>query len=194
MMKVICSRYLPSLWKTGRRYFLRLFNARARRVLAKAISKRYSKQLNANRKPEGIYKGGSTMPYYQKLGEIPRKHHIWFHRNGAAPTYKNEGIAYEHVFTTEGFNEAYSICYHLRPPTRVRNVELLECKELKKVTDSPLRHHHLKTATIPRRGDLYRGRIPILFNQDMVASRLRPEKTYTDFEYYKNGGADEIIF
>ncbi len=23
------------------------------------------------------------MPYYQKLGEIPRKHHIWFHRNGA---------------------------------------------------------------------------------------------------------------
>ena len=26
------------------------------------------------------------MPYYQKLGEMPRKHHIWFHRNGAAPT------------------------------------------------------------------------------------------------------------
>ena len=26
------------------------------------------------------------MPYYQRLGEIPRKHHIWFHRNGAAPT------------------------------------------------------------------------------------------------------------
>ena len=32
------------------------------------------------------------MPYYQKLGEIPRKHHIWFHRNGAGPGYKNEGI------------------------------------------------------------------------------------------------------
>ena len=60
------------------------------------------------------------MPYYQKLGEIPRKHHIWFHRNGAAPTYKNEGIAYEHVFTTQGFDEAYSIMYHLRPPTRVQ--------------------------------------------------------------------------
>ena len=35
------------------------------------------------------------MPYYHKLGQIPRKHHIWFHRNGAAPSYKNEGIAYE---------------------------------------------------------------------------------------------------
>jgi len=135
------------------------------------------------------------MPFYQKMGEVPRKHHIWFHRNGnGAGSYKNEGIAYEHVFTTEGFNEAFSICYHIRPPTRVRKVELIECKELKKVTNSPLRHHHLKTADIPRRGDLYQGRIPILFNQDMVAYRLRPAKTYSDFEYYKNGGADEIIF
>ncbi len=88
------------------------------------------------------------MPYYQKLGEVPRKHHIWFHRNGSAPSYKNEGIAYEHVFTTQGFDEAYSIMYHLRPPTRVRNVELIKHWEPKKVADSPLRHHHLKTANI----------------------------------------------
>jgi len=134
------------------------------------------------------------MPYYQKLGEIPRKHHIWFHRNGAAPTYKNEGIAYEHVFTTEGFDEAYSIVYHLRPPTRVRNVELVKYHELKKVADSPLRHHHLKTANIPRRGDLYTGRVPMLFNKDMTAYRAKPAKAYDKFEYYKNGGADEIIF
>ncbi len=134
------------------------------------------------------------MPFYQKLGQIPRKHHIWFHRNGAAPTFKNEGIAYEHVITTEGFNEAYSIMYHLRPPTRVRSVKLLKCEELKKAADSPLRHHHLRTANIPRRGDLYSGRIPILFNQDMTAWRARPEKPYGKFEYYKNGGADEIIF
>ncbi len=134
------------------------------------------------------------MPYYQKLGEIPRKHHIWFHRNGAAPTYKNEGIAYEHVFTTQGFDEAYSIMYHLRPPTRVRKVELIKHWEPKKVADSPLRHHHLKTADIPRRGDLYTSRIPMLFNQDMTAYRARPAKAYDKFEYYKNGGADEIIF
>src|SRR6266487_3624958 len=86
------------------------------------------------------------MPYYQRLGDIPRKHHIWFHRNGSTPSYKNEGIAYEHVFTTQGFDEACSIMYHLRPPTRVRNVELIKHWEPKKVTESPLRHHHLKTA------------------------------------------------
>src|SRR5213595_332687 len=77
------------------------------------------------------------MPYYQKLGEIPRKHHVWFHRNGAGPGYKNEGIYYEHVVTTGGFNEAYSIMYHLRPPTRVRSVKLLKCDELKKSLTAP---------------------------------------------------------
>src|SRR5881398_2679110 len=117
------------------------------------------------------------MPYYQKLGEMPRKHHIWFHRDGAGPGYKNEGIYYEHVITTEGFNEAYSIMYHLRPPTRVRSVELLKCEELKKVTDAPLRHHHLKAANVPRRGDLYTGRIPMLFNQDMIAYRQKPARS-----------------
>src|SRR2546428_9828218 len=134
------------------------------------------------------------MPYYQRLGEIPRKHHIWFHRNGQGPTYKNEGIAHEHVFTTQGFDEAVAIMYLLRPPTRVRNVELLKCHELKKLADSPLRHHHLKTADIPRRGDLYTARVPVLFNQDMTAYRAKSAKAYDKFEYYKNGGADEIIF
>jgi homogentisate 1,2-dioxygenase len=134
------------------------------------------------------------MPYYQKLGQIPKKHHIWFHRNGSGPSFKNEGIAYEHVITTEGFNEAYSIIYHLRPPTRVRNVELIKYWAPKKITESPLRHHHIKTAEIPRRGDLYTGRIPMLFNEDITAYRARPEKAYGEFEYYKNGGADEVIF
>src|SRR5947199_2408505 len=121
------------------------------------------------------------MPFYQRLGELPRKHHIWFHRNGSGRGYKGVGIAYEHVITTEGFNEAFSIMYHLRPPTRVRSVKLLKCEELKKAADSPLRHHHFKTAEIPRRGDLYTGRIPMLFNEDMTAYRSRPATTYGDF-------------
>src|SRR6266550_4579299 len=50
--------------------------------------------------PEGVV-GGLGMPFYQKLGEIPRKHHIWFHRNGAAPTYKNGG-ADEIIFIFKG--------------------------------------------------------------------------------------------
>jgi homogentisate 1,2-dioxygenase len=76
----------------------------------------------------------------------------------------------------------------------VRNVELLKHWAPKKVTDSPLRHHHLKTASIPRRGDLYTSRIPMLFNEDIIAYRARPAIAYDRFQYYKNGGADEVIF
>lgn len=133
------------------------------------------------------------MPYYRQLGEVPAKHHIRFNRE-PAQSFKGEGLAYEHVLTTEGFDRAYSILYHMRPPTRVCKVELLENRCLKKAADSPLRHHHFKTANIPRRGDLYRGRVPILFNHDMVAYRCRPERSYGQFEFYRNGGADEIIF
>src|ERR1700737_4169511 len=134
------------------------------------------------------------MPQYQRLGQIPRKHHLRFHRNGAGPSYKKESIAYEHVITTQGFDETYSIMYHLRPPTRVRNVELIKHWGPKKVADPPPRHQHLKTADIPPGGDLSTSRIPMLFNQDMTAYRARPAKTYDKFEDYKNGGADEIIF
>src|SRR5438552_8838716 len=56
MTKGICCKYLPSRWKIGRRSFSRSFNAKARRVSARAISKRYSKRWRKSRKGETIYK------------------------------------------------------------------------------------------------------------------------------------------
>ena len=56
------------------------------------------------------------MPPYLRLGSIPRKRHI-AHPN--VPGFKGEGIYYEEVVTVAGFSRAYSIVYHLRPPTRV---------------------------------------------------------------------------
>src|SRR5881392_406243 len=70
-MKVICSKYSRSRSRTGRRSFSKSSSARGQKVSAKAISKRYSKHWSENRKHEEICKGGLTMPYYQKLGEIP---------------------------------------------------------------------------------------------------------------------------
>ena len=60
------------------------------------------------------------MPPYMRLGSIPRKRHI-AHPN--RPGFKNEGIYYEEVVTVAGFSRAYSILYHLRPPTRVLKIE-----------------------------------------------------------------------
>ena len=101
------------------------------------------------------------MPHYIRIGRTPAKHHIRFPR-GNAESYKGEGLHYEHIVTTEGFDRAYSILYHLKPPTRVKRVELLREWALKAAAPSPLRHHHLKSAGIPRSGDPYTGRVPLM--------------------------------
>src|ERR1043165_7205171 len=99
------------------------------------------------------------MPYYRKLGLLPSKRHIEFRHE---PGYRGEGIYYEEVVTLSGFGRAYSICYHLRPPTRVRKVEPAGEVRIDKAPQGALRHHHLKTSQLPARGDVITGRVPLL--------------------------------
>jgi homogentisate 1,2-dioxygenase len=129
------------------------------------------------------------MPQYLKLGSLPRKRHI---EHRITPGYKNEGIFYEEVITTVGFERAYSIAYHLRPPTRVRKVEPAGIVPLEIVEGEMLRHHHLKSAKIPRQGDMFTGRMPLLTNADVTMSRCRPATAQA--ELYRNASADEVIF
>ena len=131
------------------------------------------------------------MPVYHKMGVVPRKRHIKLPRE-KAESFKGEGLHYEHVITTQGFDRAYSIAYHLRPPTRIKKCETAGQVELKAVEGQCLRHHHLKTFELPRRGDSIHGRVPMLFNADLTAWRCRPMEPQRTL--FRNGGADEIIF
>jgi homogentisate 1,2-dioxygenase len=129
------------------------------------------------------------MPPYLKLGSLPRKRHI---AHKTEPGYRNEGIYYEEVVTTQGFSRGYSICYHLRPPTRVRKVEPAGTVNVETVNQPTLRHHHLKSAKLPTAGDPITGRVPFLANADVVIARCRPSQPQA--ELYRNALADEIVF
>ena len=129
------------------------------------------------------------MPYYQRLGSIPAKRHT-AHR--VSPGYKDEGLYYEEVVTTHGFSRAYSIVYHLRPPTRVKSVEPAGHIKIETVTDLPLRHVHTKSGSMLAMGDPVMGRVPVFANADVVMSRCRP--TEPQAELFRNASADEIIF
>ena len=98
------------------------------------------------------------MPFYMRLGSIPSKRHIAHKREGG---YRGEGIYYEEVVTTAGFGRAYSIVYHLRPPTRVKKVEAAGTVTLETVSEPALRHHHFKTGAIKPAGDPLTGRITV---------------------------------
>lgn len=129
------------------------------------------------------------MPQYRSLGRIPPKRHI-AHRT--TPGFKNEGIYYEEVVSTQGFGRAYSIVYHLRPPTRVRKVEAAGHWPAERVELSVLRHHHLQTARLSPWGNPITGRVPLLTNEDVTLWRCRPTQPQT--ELYRNAAADEILF
>src|SRR5947209_4677862 len=104
---------------------------------------------------------GETMPPYRQMGSLPRKRHI-AHRQ--EPGYRNEGIYYEEVVTTAGFGRAYSIAYHLRPPTRVRKIEPAGAVAVETIAEPVLRHHHLKSGRMSPAGDPITGRVPLLVN------------------------------
>jgi homogentisate 1,2-dioxygenase len=129
------------------------------------------------------------MPPYVKRGTLPPKRHIAFKHE---PGYKGEGLYYEEVVTLAGFGRAYTICYHLRPPTRVTKVEAAGTVALQTVDQPALRHHHLKTGTLKPSGDPITGRIPLLANDDVILHRARPSQRQN--ELFRNAGADEVLF
>ncbi|HEY2787028.1 MAG TPA: homogentisate 1,2-dioxygenase [Fimbriiglobus sp.] len=129
------------------------------------------------------------MPRYLTLGRLPPKRHTAFR---TTPGYRNEGLYYEEVVTTQGFSRAYSIVYHLRPPTRVKMVEPAGTVSVELAEQSTLRHTHLKTKEMPRAGCPVTGRVPMFANADVMLSRCRPAKPQG--ELYRNAAADEILF
>ncbi|MFM2094295.1 MAG: hypothetical protein RIS70_1419, partial [Planctomycetota bacterium] len=129
------------------------------------------------------------MAPYRRLGSIPPKRHI-HHRT--KPGYRDEGIYYEEVVTSEGFDRAYSILYHLRPPTRVKHVASAGRTEIATAASDVLRHIHLKSGQIPASGDPITGRVPLFVNSDVVISRCRPATK--QLELYRNAVADEVLF
>src|SRR3984957_11433436 len=98
------------------------------------------------------------MPPYLRIGSLPPKRHT-AHRH--EPGYRGEGIHYEEVVTTAGFGRAYSIAYHLRPPTRVRKIEPAGSTVPEIVREPVLRHHHLKSGGMRPQGDPVSGRLPL---------------------------------
>jgi homogentisate 1,2-dioxygenase len=129
------------------------------------------------------------MPPYLQRGTLPPKRHT-AHRT--SPGHNGEGIFYEEVITTAGFSRAYSIVYHLRPPTRIRHVEPAGERRVELAPQPALRHHHVKTANLPTAGDPVTGRVPILANADVTIWRCRP--TDPQAELFRNAAADEIVF
>ncbi len=124
------------------------------------------------------------MPFYQRLGEVPRKRHVQFRENGSLLT--------EEVMGLEGFTGNESILYHLQSPCRVK--ELGEFEPIEREEWMPDTHawRLMNTWDVPAQGDEIVGRRLLMWNDDVEISLCRPSESMEYF--FRNGEGDEVVF
>lgn len=125
------------------------------------------------------------MTYYYKLGEVPKKRHTQFRKTDGS-------LHHEEVMGIHGFAGIQSILYHLRPPTAIRRLGLVETEPIPYEDAGPLRPRHLRSAPAPAGGDAITGRIPLMGNNDVVLYIARPTEPMT--YWYKFAHGDDVLF
>jgi homogentisate 1,2-dioxygenase len=126
------------------------------------------------------------MPHYHKLGQIPSKRHVQFRK-------PNGDLYAEQLVSTEGFSDFYSLTYHCFPPTMVRAVDEPYPVAPKIAVEKNLLSRSFYGFKVKPQDDYLKSRIPVLVNNDVHISLAAPRKS-TESYFFKNSGADEMIF
>ncbi|MEN0021299.1 MAG: homogentisate 1,2-dioxygenase domain-containing protein [Planctomycetota bacterium] len=125
------------------------------------------------------------MPYYFKLGNMPRKRHVQFRRPDGA-------LYSEELFGTEGFVGPTSTLYHIHPPTQVTGWEAMYSTKPEYVEMDVMRMRHAKTAGMKPKGDPVTGRVVLYGNADVEMSICNPAEAMK--YHFKNAQGDECLF
>jgi homogentisate 1,2-dioxygenase len=124
------------------------------------------------------------MPFYTKLGTLPKKRHTQFRRPDGA-------LYSEEVFGTEGFVGPTSTLYHIHPPTQVYGWKTLYSTKAEYVETDVMRMRHTHS-DLPPKGDPVSGRVVLFGNADCEMAICNPAEPMG--YHYKNGQGDECIF
>ena len=127
------------------------------------------------------------MPIYHKLGAIPPKRHTQFEKpNG-------EGLYYEQLFGTVGFDGMSSLMYHIHRPTQVSTIhEPLDVRPVAAVEHN-ITARKLIGFNVAPVADFLESRTPLLFNSDVIIGVAAPQTSLRSY-FYKNADADELLF
>ncbi len=125
------------------------------------------------------------MPYYTRLGELPKARHTQFRRPDGA-------LYSEELFGTEGFVGPTSTMYHIHPPTQVAGWKTLYSTRPEYVEVDTMRMRHLKTMPMKAHGDPITGRVVLFGNADCEMSICVPREPMG--YHFKNAQGDECLF
>jgi homogentisate 1,2-dioxygenase len=125
------------------------------------------------------------MPFYHRLGEIPRKRHSAFRRADGA-------LHPEELVSSRGFSGLSTLAYHVDRPTRVVDARDVRDLTRRRDPDPTLRHRHFRTGALAATGSPVLDRTMLFYNADTALSVVRPQGE-DDF-FYRNAQGDEVVF
>ena len=126
------------------------------------------------------------MPFYQKLGDIPRKRHVQFKKEDGS-------LFHEQLFGTVGFAGNASLLYHHHRPTMVKEVKSTLDIRPKVAVECNLLSRKIEGWNVKPGKDYLSSRVPVMFNSDCSIELAAPPKVEEE-GFYKNTDEDEVIF
>ena len=127
------------------------------------------------------------MPFYRRVGDVPRKRHVRFERPGG-------GLYSEELMGVEGFSADSALLYHRQLPTAIVKAEAVEeVSGATQVTaNRPLLPRHFRTHALSSGGDAVTGRRLLLGNDDVRLLLVAPSSE--SGELYRNATGDELVY
>jgi homogentisate 1,2-dioxygenase len=127
------------------------------------------------------------MPFYQSLGNIPKKRHTQFEQPDGS-------LYHEQLFGTIGFVGMSSLLYHLRRPTMVKRIEKSVNVAPTAAIENNLLSRKLEGFKVRPCPEYLKSRTPVLFNADVTIWLAAPTESMADDAFYKNSDGDEVVF
>ncbi len=126
------------------------------------------------------------MPFYHKLGDVPKVKHTTFYKPDGKSLYREE------LFSSKGFSGIYSTKYHIHMPTALKNIEAIKFNEIPVWTNAPLVPYHFHTDHKESSGDYITSRNVFLYNNNCTIGTA--QVTENSDRFYRNAHASEYIF
>lgn len=126
------------------------------------------------------------MPFYHKLGEIPRVKHTTFYQQDGKKLYREE------LVSSKGFSGIYSTVYHHHLPSASTGMTEVSSEIDDLWADAPVEHVHCDTDKLKRGGDFISAREAYLGNRFSQISIAHV--TQDSDVFFRNGRASEYLF
>ena len=128
------------------------------------------------------------MPYYRRVGDVPRKRHTLVPAPGGGGRHLAEELMGE-----EGFSQESALLYHLHSPSAVVDISTVDdpVTSCAVTPDVPLVPRHLRTPSLVAGGDPVCGRHVLLANADVSLSFVRADRSSP---LYRSAVGDELVY